>query len=352
MRYTSFGHRTGLRVSEYALGTGNFGTGWGAGADDNEARKIFERFVEHGGNFIDTADVYQFGQSEKLVGEFVRSDRHDFVLSTKYTIGASPQPRLSGTGNARKNMRTSVEESLRRLNTDYIDLFWVHYPDGLTPIEEVLRGIDDLVTEGKVLYGAFSNFPAWRVARAATIADLARWAPVAGIQVEYSLVERSADRELLPMAEALGLGITLWSPLGGGLLTGKYRISTEGRLTDLKTLVHTESTTQKTAILDVVLEIAAETERPPAQVATAWVNERSQRSTATSIPIIGPRSVAQLDDYLGALDLGLTPEQFERLTEVSSVPLGVPHEANAASMTGINAGQQFLRGGANIPPVA
>ena len=351
MQYTTFGRRSGLRVSQYALGTGNFGTGWGAGAEEPEARQIFDRFVEQGGNFIDTADVYQFGQSEELVGEFVRTSRHDFVVSTKYTLGATPQPGLSRTGNARKNLRISVEESLGRLKTDYIDIMWVHYPDALTPIEEILRGIDDLVTQGKVLYGAFSNFPAWRVSRAATLADLANWAPVAGIQVEHSLVERSADRELIPMAEAMGLGVTLWSPLGGGLLTGKYRDSSAGRLTDLKSMVHTESTSQKTAVVDTVLGIAKELGRPPAQVATAWINAKAKRSTTSAIPIIGPRNVAQLDDYLAALDLELTEEQFDLLSEVSAVRLGVPHEANEASLPGIHAGQPSLRPGAGIPPI-
>jgi aryl-alcohol dehydrogenase-like predicted oxidoreductase len=338
MRYTTFGRRTGLRVSQYALGTGNFGTGWGAGAERDEARAIFERFVDAGGNFIDTADTYQLGQSEQLVGEFIHADRDDLVLGTKFTVGARPEQTVSRTGNGRKNLRISVEESLTRLDTDYIDVLWVHYPDGLTPIEELLRGLDDLVSQGKVLYVALSNFPAWRVSRAVTLADVSGWAPLAGIQVEYSLVERSADRELLPMAEALGLGVTMWSPLGGGLLTGKYRNSDQGRLTDLKTLVHTESTRQKSAVVDDVLNIAAEIGRAPAQVATAWVNERSRRLATSSIPIIGPRNLNQLDDYLGALDVELTGEQYDRLSEVSAIPLGVPHEANNASLDGLQGG--------------
>ncbi|GAA2183849.1 aldo/keto reductase [Brooklawnia cerclae] len=338
MRYTTFGRRTGLRVSQYALGTGNFGTAWGTGADHDEARRIFDRFVEAGGNFIDTADTYQAGQSEQLVGEFVGPARDDLVVATKFTVGADPAGGVSRTGNARKNLRTSVEASLRRLGTDYIDLLWVHYPDALTPAEELLRGLDDLVSQGKILYAAFSNFPAWRVSRAATLADLGGWAPVAGIQVEYSLVERSADRELLPMAEALGLGTTLWSPLGGGLLTGKYRSSRQGRLADWGRLVHSESTDQVTATLDTVLAIASEVGRTPAQVATAWVNERSRRSATSLIPIIGPRSLAQLDDYLGALELDLTEEQYDRLTQVSAIPLGIPHEANARALNGLQGG--------------
>ncbi|MGW4386204.1 aldo/keto reductase [Streptomyces sp. NPDC004685] len=339
MRYTTFGHRTGLRVSEYALGTANFGTGWGAGAEPDEARRIFDRFAEAGGTFLDTADTYQFGESEELTGKLVSADRDHFVLATKFTLGAAPQPSISRTGNSRKNMVASVEASLKRLGTDYIDLLWVHFPDQLTPMEEILRGLDDLVSSGKIHHAALSNFPAWRVSRAVTLADLKNWAPVVGIQNEYSLVERSADRELLPMAESLGLGAALWSPLGGGLLTGKYRRSTEGRLTDLGAVIHTESTDEKTAIIDAVLAIAEETGVTPAQVAVAWVRERAARSATSLVPIIGPRNLTQLDSYLGALDVQLTPQQFARLTDVSAVPLGAPHEAIAASLSGIQGGE-------------
>ncbi|MFE4722841.1 aldo/keto reductase [Streptomyces sp. NPDC056728] len=339
MRYTTFGHRTGLRVSEYALGTANFGTGWGAGAEPDEARRIFDRFAEAGGTFLDTADTYQFGESEELTGKLVSADRDHFVLATKFTLGAAPQPSISRTGNSRKNMVASVEASLKRLGTDYIDLLWVHFPDQLTPMEEILRGLDDLVSSGKIHHAALSNFPAWRVSRAVTLADLKNWAPIVGIQNEYSLVERSADRELLPMAESLGLGAALWSPLGGGLLTGKYRRSTEGRLTNLGAVIHTESTDQKTAVVDAVLAIADETGVTPAQVAVAWVRERAARSATSLVPIIGPRSLTQLDSYLGALDVQLTPQQFARLTDVSAVPLGAPHEAIAASLSGIQGGE-------------
>jgi len=351
MQYSTFGRRSGLRVSQYALGTGNFGTGWGAGAEPDEARRMFERFLEAGGNFIDTADVYQFGESEQLIGEFIGARRDEVVLASKFSRGASGRPSISGTGNSRKTMRVSVEASLRRLGTDYLDLLWVHFPDGLTPIDEIVRGLDDLVREGKVLHGALSNFPAWRVARAATIADLANWAPVVGIQVEYSLVQRTADRELLPMADALGLGATLWSPLGGGLLTGKYRTSDAGRLTDLKMLVHTESTAAKTAIVDAVIAIAGEVEATPAQVSIAWVNELAARAATAYVPIIGPRNVAQLDDYLGALDVDLTEEQFERLASVSAVELGVPHESVRNARAGLQGGDSSLMRSPS-PPVA
>ncbi|MEU4098426.1 aldo/keto reductase [Streptomyces sp. NPDC026673] len=342
MRYTTFGHRTGLRVSEYALGTGNFGTGWGAGADPAESRRMFDRFAEAGGTFLDTADNYQFGESEQLLGEFIAADRDHFVVASKFSVAATPRTDVSKTGNSRKNMIHSLEASLKRLGTDYLDLYWVHFPDDLTPIEEILRGLDDLVSSGKILHLALSNFPAWRVSRAVTLAELKNWAPVAGIQVEYSLVERTPDRELLPMAESLGLGAALWSPLGGGLLTGKYRGSAEGRLSDLKTLIHTESSDQKTAIVDTVLAVAEETGATPAQVSVAWMLERGARAATSFVPIIGPRNTAQLEDYLGALDVRLAPEQYARLTEVSAVPLGVPHEATARVLERVRGGDASL----------
>lgn len=343
MRYTTFGRSTGLRISQYALGTGNFGTGWGAGAERDEARKIFERFVAAGGNFIDTADVYQAGQSEEMLGELIQADRSDLVVASKFTVGLDGG--ISRTGNSRKNLRTSVEASLRRLGTDYLDILWVHYPDALTPVDEIVRGLDDLARQGKILHGGLSNFPAWRVARAVTLAEAGGLAPIAGIQVEYSLVERTPDRELLPMAEALGVCATLWSPLGGGLLTGKYRTSDAGRLTDLKRLVHTESDERKTAVVDAVLEIAGELDRPAAQVAMAWANRRALELATPVVPIIGPRSLAQLDTYLAALEVELSDDQFDRLSHVSAVVLGVPHDANARALNGLqgSAAQQFRR---------
>jgi aryl-alcohol dehydrogenase-like predicted oxidoreductase len=332
MRYTTFGRTTGLRVSEYALGTGNFGTGWGSGASQEESRKMFDRFAEAGGTFLDTADGYQAGDSEKMLGEFLASDRDHFTLATKFSNGVTADAGVAKTGNSRKNMVRALEESLTRLGTDHIDLYWVHFPDDVTPMEEILRGFDDLVRAGKIHHGGLSNFPAWRVSRAATLAELKNWAPLAGIQLEYSLVERTADRELLPMAEALGLGAAQWSPLGGGLLTGKYRTSDAGRLTDWQRLVHTESDAVKSATVDAVLAIAAETGASAAQVSMAWLRERAARAATTFVPIIGPRTLVQLEDYLGALDVGLSEAQFARLTEVSAVPLGMPHEAVATQL--------------------
>lgn len=207
MRYTAFGRKTGLRVSEFCLGTVNFGTRWGGGADREEARAIFDRFAKAGGTFIDASDSYQSGQAEEMLGDFLAKDRDHFVLATKFGIG-SARPRISQTGNSRKNIVRSVEASLKRLGTDYIDLYWAHFPDALTPVEEILAAVDDLVRSGKILHAGLSNFPAWRVSRAVTIAELRGSSSIIGVQAEYSLVERTADRELLPMAAGLGLGAT------------------------------------------------------------------------------------------------------------------------------------------------
>jgi len=233
MRYKLFGQHTGLRVSELVLGTGMFGTKWGHGADPEESRRIFDGYLEAGGNFLDTSDTYQFGESEALLGEFIKPNRDDLIVASKYSMGASPNGSLSVTGNNRKAMVRSLEHSLKRLQTDRLDLYWVHVPDGMTPIDEIMRGFDDLVRAGKILYAGLSDFPAWRVARAATVADLRGWAPLAGLQIEYSLVQRTPERELLPMAAAFGLGTVAWSPLGGGVLTGKYRRGESGRQTGM-----------------------------------------------------------------------------------------------------------------------
>ncbi|HEX9444489.1 MAG TPA: aldo/keto reductase [Candidatus Binatia bacterium] len=343
MRYKIFGRRTGLRVSELALGAANFGTRWGHGAERAEAKKVFDRFVEAGGNFIDTADAYQFGESEELVGEFIAAERDSFVLATKYTLGAAADGGISRTGNSRKNMFRSVEESLKRLKTDRIDLYWAHFADGLTPIEEIVRAFDDLARAGKIIYAGLSNFPAWRVARADLLAELRGWAPLAGIQIEYSLAERTADRELLPMAEALGLGAALWSPLGGGFLTGKYRANDEGRLrTRLGRLVHTEKTARETALLDAVLAVAGEAGASPTEVAIAWLLRQAAKSTTAVIPILGPRTREHLDGTLGALDLTLSEDQIARLDALSAVPLGTPHEQISGSAAAMAGGQREL----------
>lgn len=327
MRNTVFGRRSGLQVSELALGTGNFGTGWGHGAERDEARRIFDAYRDAGGNFLDTANGYQFGQAEVLLGEFIASERDSLVVASKYTLRTEPQDetRLK-TGNNRKNMVRAVEESLKRLNTGHLDLLWAHISDNVTPMEEILRGFDDLVRAGKIHYAGLSNFPAWRIARADLLAELRGFAPLAGIQVEYSLVERTSERELLPMAEALGLAITAWSPLGGGFLTGKYRNAQEDtRASKLGMLVHGEKTARETAVLDALLAVATELNVPPAHAAIAWLREKARRSTTALIPILGPRTREQFDATLGALEVQLSDEQVSRLDNASAIALGVPH---------------------------
>ncbi|WP_409306189.1 aldo/keto reductase [Pectobacterium sp. B1J-3] len=330
MKYTLFGRNSGLRISELALGTGNFGTGWGYGSEKEEARQVFDRYAEAGGNFIDTADAYQFGQSEQIVGECIAAERDRFVVATKYTLGAFPTPDIARTGNSRRNMIASVESSLKRLNTDRIDLLWAHVDDQLTPLEEVVRAFDDLIRAGKIQYAGLSNFPAWRIARADILAELRGWSRIVGIQVEYSLVQRTAERELLPMAEALGLAATLWSPLGGGLLTGKYRQSNEGRLLGFAgRLVHTE---QDTSLLDEVISVSQEHQVKPLHIAIAWLRHKAARSSTSLIPILGPRTLAQLNDTLTALDVVLSDEQMARLDKVSAISLGTPHNQIASSL--------------------
>ncbi|MEU1625573.1 aldo/keto reductase [Streptomyces sp. NPDC020096] len=333
MHYTTFGRRTGLRVSEYALGTANFGTAPGAGAGPEQARAIFNAFAEAGGTFIDSADHYQSGGAETLLGDLLATDRDQFVLATKYTRGSAGRTGISSTGNSRKTMIRSLEASLKRLKTDYIDVYWAHLPDTITPVEEIVTAFDDLIRAGKILHGGLSNFPAWRVATAATIAELRDRAPVIGIQVEYSLADRTAERELLPMAEAFGLGAALYAPLAGGLLTGKYRHSSEGRLSRWGAGVRIEDGQHTTAVLDAVLAVAAESGTSAAQISVAWLRARADRASTALIPVIGPRTTAQLDEYLAALDLRLTNEQYSRLEQASTVALGTPHETAAAAAT-------------------
>lgn len=320
MRYKLFGKHTGLRVSELVLGTGNFGTRWGHGAEPGESRRIFNAYAEAGGNFIDTANGYQFGESEEILGDLLTGRRDDFVLATKFTARTDSNSGILVTGNSRRSMISSVEASLKRLKTDRIDLYWVHMSDGVTPVEEIVRGFDDLVRAGKIIYAGLSDFPAWRVARAATIAELRGAAPIAGLQVEHSLVERTTEHELLPAGQALGLGIVAWSPLGGGMLTGKYRHGEKGRAEGFGGKVfQAENSPQRTAILDTLIAVAMELGVTPSEVAIAWVAAKG------SFPIIGPRTLAQLENNLGAIQVTLSPTHISRLDEISMVPAGFPY---------------------------
>ena len=322
--------RSGLRVSPLSLGTMTFGTAWGWGADEAEARRIFDTYVERGGNFIDTANNYTGGQAEELVGTFARGRRDRLVVATKYTLSSDPRD-PNASGNHRKNMVRTVETSLRRLQSDYIDLLYLHAWDALTPVEEIMRAFDDLVRAGKVLYAGISDAPAWQVARMQTIAELRGWTPLVALQIEYSLVERTVERELIPMAEALGLGVLPWSPLASGVLTGKYSradldqagggASVTGTRRDVAASVGALSE-RSLAIADVVAGVARELDRSPAQVAIAW----TLLNGAVTAPILGARTLKQLEDNLGALDVQLEDEHRKRLDEASRVALGFPHD--------------------------
>jgi aryl-alcohol dehydrogenase-like predicted oxidoreductase len=330
MRYQTFGRLTGLRVSEYVLGTANFSTS-NTGAGPEGARQIFEAYVAAGGTTFDTSNINQDGQAETVLGGLVGHQRDDFVVITKYSGTRQAQPRPGTTGNSRKIMVRSLEASLRRLNTDYVDVFMPHFPDGITPIEEILAGLDDLIRSGKILHGGLSNFPAWRVAGAAVRADLLGSAPLVGIETEYSLAERSAERELLPMAQAHGLGVVLYSPLAGGLLTGKYRQGEQGRLSARGDAL--EGTAQRTAVLDAVLAIAGELGVNAVQVALAWLRRRAALAPTALIPIVGPRTLAHLEEYLRSLHLELGDQHYRLLDEVSAVRPGTPHEDLAAALS-------------------
>jgi aryl-alcohol dehydrogenase-like predicted oxidoreductase len=329
MRYRLLGN-SGLRVSEAALGTMTFGEDWGWGSGKEEARQVYDAFREAGGNFIDTANVYTNGTSERFLGEFLEGHRESVVLATKYG-NAAPGTDPNAAGNHRKNMTQSVEASLRRLRTDYIDLYWVHIWDQITPVEEVMRGLDDLVRAGKVLYVGISDAPAWWVARANTLAELRGWSPFVGVQIEYSLMERTVERELVPMARALGLGVTAWSPLASGVLTGKYHGHGEGgdgrmRAEAMQQFLPEEGRAAR--VVAAVKTVAEETGRSMAQVALAWLRYRP----VAVIPILGARRLAQLHDNLASLEMTLSEGQLGTLDEASRVDLGFPMELYAKGM--------------------
>jgi aryl-alcohol dehydrogenase-like predicted oxidoreductase len=324
--------RSGLRVSPLALGTATFGTEWGWGTGPDEARKLFDTYVERGGNFIDTAGTYTDGSAERMLGEFTRGRRESLVLATKYTTLRSPGDPNSGGAN-RKSLSGSVENSLRQLKTDYLDLLFLHVWDATTPVEEILRGLDDLVRRGKVLYVAMSNVPAWEVSRMQAIADLRGWSPLVALQIEYSLINRGAERDLIPMARALGLGVTPYSPLGGGVLSGKYSradltAATAGAGDRRSFNAGLGMVTERTlAIADVVRETAAEVGRTPAQVALAW----TLSNPAVTAPVLGARTPEQLSGNLEALEVELTAEQLNRLDDISKIDLGYPHDLLASN---------------------
>jgi aryl-alcohol dehydrogenase-like predicted oxidoreductase len=282
---------------------------------------MYDTYREAGGNFIDTASNYQSGDAEEYLADIISSDREDVVLATKYTMGTSASSGLQMTGNSRKAMVQSLEQSLRRLGTDRVDVFWAHVADTSTPADEILRAFDDLTRAGKILYAGLSSFPAWRVAAGVTLAQQRGWAPLAAIQVEYSLVERSADRELLPMAEAFGLGVLGFSPLGGGLLTGKYRRGGTGRAqSSISQFLHREDDSGKASVLDAVESVARDLGTTPERVAIRWSMSKGV------IPVVGPRSVEQFTSNLAAGELDVSAHQLDLLDKVSAPRLGYPHE--------------------------
>jgi aryl-alcohol dehydrogenase-like predicted oxidoreductase len=322
MRYKLLGP-SGLRVSELCLGTMSFGDAWGFGADEKQSHRILGEFAEAGGNFIDIANKYHEGQSEEIVGSYLGPGRDRWVVATKYTLAMrSGDP--NAAGNSRKNLRASVEASLRRLRTDYLDVLWVHAWDYTCPVEEVMRGLDDLVSAGKVNYVALSDAPAWVASAANTLATLRGWSPLVALQAEYSLLERTADRELLPMAEAFGLSVCAWAPMGAGILTGKYTRGPSPTPADSRRAAANQArlTERNLRIARAVDAVADELGATSAQVAVAWLRQRDRRV----IPILGARKLEQFQDVLGSLEVGLAAEHVARLDEVSRIELGFPYE--------------------------
>ncbi|MER7280760.1 aldo/keto reductase [Dactylosporangium sp. NPDC000244] len=316
MRYRTFG-RTGLRVSELVLGAMTFGEQGGVGAPLEECRRILDAYSDAGGNMVDTAINYRGGASEEIVGELLEGRRDRFVLSTKYTVTRDATD-PNGGGNHRRNLRLSLETSLRRLRTDHIDVYWVHIWDRHTPIEETMRALDDAVTAGKVLYIGISDAPAWLVSRANTLAEWRGWTPFAGLQIPYSLVNRDAERELLPMADAFGLSVTAWSPLGGGVLSGKYDKDDRANAQHTR-LTRADISEHDLNIARAVREVADELGATSAQVALAWTRQRPG-----VLPMLGARTEAQILDNLRCTDIELTPELRERLEAATGFKPGFP----------------------------
>lgn len=339
--------RTGLRVSRLALGTMTFGTDWGWGTDKDGARRIFNRYVDCGGNFVDTADLYTNGVSEAWLGEFIRERdlRDRIVLATKFSYNAQPDNPNAG-GNSRKNMLRALEGSLRRLGTDYIDLYLLHTWDMLTPVDEVMRSFDDLVRAGKVRHVGLSDVPAWYASRAQAVAEFGGGEPVAALQLEYSLVERSIENEFIPLGLAHGMGTMAWSPLASGLLSGKYQPSPSGPLGQgrLQTVGSTANpafaklTERNFAIVAELEAVARELGRSMAQVALNWVAHRPGVGSV----IVGATTLAQLDDNLAALEFGIPDELRARLDRISSAPAAFPYSFFTPAMQAMLAGRHAV----------
>jgi aryl-alcohol dehydrogenase-like predicted oxidoreductase len=320
LNYRTLG-QSGLRVSDVCLGTMTFGTEWGWGADSDEVRRILDAFAEAGGNFLDTADFYTGGASERMLGDALAANRDRWVVATKYSLhrdAADP----NAQGNHRKNLVRAVERSLERLRTPYIDLLWVHAWDFTLNPDDLMWALEHLSRSGKVLHIGISDTPAWIVSSANTFARLRGWQGFTALQVEYSLKERTPERELLPMADALGLAVTAWSPLASGALTGKYETATP-QVSRLAAGYPVEVSERVRSIAQRVVAIAQRNDATPSQVAIAWLLSRTR---PVVIPILGARSAAQLRENLGARTLRLSDSNLRELDEVSAVPLGFPHD--------------------------
>jgi aryl-alcohol dehydrogenase-like predicted oxidoreductase len=294
-----------------------FGEDWGWGASKEESRRIFDVFVEAGGNFIDTSNNYTNGTSERFVGEFTSSDRNHFVIATKYSLSTRKDDPNAG-GNHRKNMVQALEASLKRLGTDYIDLYWLHMWDFMTPVEEVMRAFDDLVRAGKILYIGISDTPAWVVAQANTLAELRGWPRFTAVQGAYSLIDRGVERDLLPMARALDLAVAAWGILEAGELTGKYnRENSEPKRSS-------QASSKSLAVAEKLMELSQEMGYTPSQIAINWV--RGRPGGGVMIPILGARTEKQMKENLGCLDFELTPEQWQALDRINPLSPGFPHD--------------------------
>ena len=315
MKYKLLG-RSGLKVSELCLGTMGFGTEAGWGADKAASFAILEAFAEAGGNFLDTANIYKLGTSEKIIGEFVvRRDRDFFVIATKYSLRDN-NTNPNASGNNRKNMMRSVEQSLKRLQTDFIDILYLHIWDDLTPIDEILRGLDDLIRQGKVNYAAISDTPAWIVSRGNTMAELMGWSQFVALQVEYSLLQRTPERELIPMAKHYGMTVTPWAPLAGGALTGKYLNGGQGRIKPESNRRDQNSERITREVMAVAEKLGVE----PGHVALQWTRQQG----VECIPIIGATRIDQLQENLKMIGLVLPPDDLAKLNDASAIDLGFP----------------------------
>jgi aryl-alcohol dehydrogenase-like predicted oxidoreductase len=322
--YVSLGN-SGLRVSPFCLGAMTFGEDWSFGSGEAESKQVLDRYLDRGGNFIDTANVYTKGHSEKIIGDHIGrhpSRRDRTVIATKF-FGSMYSGDPNGGGASRKSLTAACEQSLRRLQTDYIDLYWMHCWDRFTPIDETMRALDDLVAAGKARYIGFSDTPAWKVTQAQVTAKMRGWTPLIALQLEYSLLERTIEGELIPAAAELGLGITPWSPLMSGMLTGKYTRENAASVKPSRGGFVTRAFTEEGfRVVDVLLDVAKQLGTTPARAALAWV----QSQPGVTSTIIGARTVEQLDDNLGALDVLLSAEHSKALEEVSRPKLNFPYD--------------------------